>query len=101
VSDILLILLIIALVKFILFGVILFVVFRRDIQQWWSGKKAEKKPLSVPVCMYCQSKWTRALDEGQPRWDNEDLVLVTTYECQHCHLPFWHVERVPTGSLKR
>jgi hypothetical protein len=91
------ILLIIALVKSIFFGVVLLVVFRPDLRKL---RKKKARP-DVPTCMYCQSKWTRAIDEGQTRWDNDDLVLVTTYECEHCHLPFWHVERVPTSSLKR
>lgn len=100
-TNILVILLVIALVKFVFFGFLLFVVFRRDIQELWSGKKAEKKRPAFPVCLYCQSRYTRPLDDGQPRWENEDLVLVTTYECQHCHLPFWHVERVPMGSARQ
>lgn len=100
-SSILVILLVIALVKFVFFGILLFTVFRRDIQEMWSGKKVEKKAPSLPTCVYCQSKWTRPLDEVKPRWENDELVLVTTYECEHCHLPFWHVERVPLGMLKR
>jgi hypothetical protein len=101
VDPIITILLVIALVKTIVFGWIVFVVFRKDIKEYFRGKRAAKKPSSVPACMYCQSKWTHPIDEGQTRWDNDDLILVTTYECQHCHLPFWHVERVPTGSLRR
>lgn len=100
-TDILVILLVIALVKFVVFGFLLFVVFRRDIREMWSGKKTQKTRPAMPVCMYCQSHFTRRLDDGEPRWDNDDLILVTTYECEHCHLPFWHVERVPVGSAKR
>jgi len=98
VDTIIVVLLIVALVKFVMIGIIVLVVFKPDLKQW---QKTRKKPLTAPICMYCQSKWTKALDEGQTRWDGDDLVLVTTYECQHCHLPFWHVERVPTGSLRR
>lgn len=96
-DNIILILLIVAAVKFVLIAVICFWVFRPDLK----AMVAEKKPQTVPTCPYCQSKWTEAIDEGQTRWDGDELVLVTTYECQHCHFPVWHVERVPTGSLKR
>jgi 5-methylcytosine-specific restriction endonuclease McrA len=101
VDPIITILLVIALVKTIVFGWIVFVVFRKDIREYFTGKRAARKAPPVPTCMYCQSKWTQPIDEGQTRWDKDELILVTTYECQHCHLPFWHVERVPTGSLRR
>lgn len=97
-DTILLILLIVAAVKFVIFGVILFVVFRRDIDAY-RGDWAESKAPALPACVYCQSVYIRPVDEGQTRWENDSLVLVTTYECQHCHLPFWHVERVAAGSL--
>ena len=98
-DSILVILLIVATVKFIVFGILLFVVFRDDIREYFSGKKPTEG--KAPVCVYCESKWTVPIDEGQTRWENNDLLLVTTYECQHCHLPFWHVERVSTVSLRR
>ena len=91
------ILLVLALVKFVFIGWLLLVVFKPDLRQL----RAKKEPQTVPTCMYCDSKWTTPIDEGQTRWDKEDLVLVTAYECQHCGLPFWHVERIPTGTLKR
>ena len=97
VDNIIVILLVLAAIKFVIIAIILLVVFRPDLKQL----RGKKKPPSVPVCMYCQSKWTHALDEGEARWDGGDLILVTTYECEHCHLPFWHVERVPTGILRR
>jgi hypothetical protein len=96
-GNIIVVLLVVALVKFVVIAWILYVVFKPDIKSLWS-----KKPSSqVPTCLYCQSKWTHPIDEGQTRWENEELVLVTTYECEHCHLPFWHVERVPIGTAKR
>lgn len=96
-GNILIILLIVAAVKFVFFGVVLFYVFRPDLRT--IGKR---KPVqTTPTCVYCQSLWTRPVDEGQTRWEDEDLVLVTTYECQHCALPFWHVERVPMGTVNR
>ena len=96
-SGILVILLIIAAVKFIFFGIVLFFVFRPELR----NLRKRKIVSTTPVCVYCQSRWTRAVDEGQTRWEDDDLVLVTTYECQHCSLPFWHVERVPMGTVKR
>ncbi len=94
------ILLILAAVKVVFISGILWMVFKREIKDWWRERQARKLPPAIPICLYCQSTWTQAVDEGQSRWDGEDLVLVTTYECQHCRLPFWHVERVKTGALK-
>jgi hypothetical protein len=45
--------------------------------------------------------YTTAIGEAEPRWDGEELVMTTTYECQHCHLPFWHVERVPVVTSSK
>ncbi len=98
-DNILVILLIIAAVKFVIFGVILFVVFRRDIQEY-RGDRTESAAPALPACVYCQSVYIEPVGDGQTRWENDELVLVTTYECQHCHLPFWHVERVAAGSLQ-
>lgn len=97
-DNILLILLIVAAVKFVFFGVILFKVFQRDIDAYRKDRAGSAAP-NLPSCVYCQSVYIEAVDEGQTRWENDSLVLVTTYECQHCHLPFWHVERVAAGSL--
>lgn len=99
VDTFLVILLIVALVKFVFFGIVLLTVFKPDLKDMGKKREAKKHP-STPVCMYCQSRWTHAVDEGETRWDGDSLVLVTTYECQHCQLPFWHVERVPAGTLK-
>lgn len=96
-SDLLVILLIVALVKFVLFGVILYVVFKPDIKGYVSPKP---KTRSQPACMYCGSLYTHRVDEGQTRWEEDSLVLVTEYECEHCKLPFWHVERVPIPTAK-
>jgi hypothetical protein len=95
-SNIIYLLLVLATVKFVFFGWILWKVFRPEIKQLEAEGKAT---LLDPVCMYCESKWTRAVDEGQTRWDGDDLVLVTTYECEHCGLPFWHVQRVPVSKI--
>lgn len=90
------ILLILVVVKLIIIGVLLGVVFKDDV----SAMRVKRSEPRLPECMYCQSVWTQPTDEGQTRWEGDELVLVTTYECQHCHLPFWHVERVPIGTLK-
>ncbi len=79
-------------IKLALFGPLLYFVFRDEIETYLRNRKTKS---SVPRCVYCQSVWTTAVGEGEPRWDGEELVMTTTYECQHCHLPFWHVERVP------
>lgn len=97
-DNIILILLIVAAVKFIIIAVLLLAVFKPDLKQAWKGSQEQ---LTAPVCLYCQSRWTRPVDEGQTRWDEDVLVLVTEYECEHCHLPFWHVERVLTTSVGR
>jgi hypothetical protein len=96
-NNIIVVLLVIAAIKFVVFGWILYAVFRSDLKQF-AEEKRDLTP-SVPVCVYCESRWTRPVDEGQTRWDNGDLVLVTTYECQHCEMPFWHVERVPVSKI--
>jgi hypothetical protein len=96
-SNLIIILLIVASLKFIFFGWVLWKVFRPDIEQLEAEGRASE--LATPICMYCDSRWTRAVDEGQTRWDGEDLVLVTTYECEHCSLPFWHVQRVPVSQI--
>jgi hypothetical protein len=98
-GNILIIFLVIAAAKTVVFAAILWFVFREDIRQWWSGDEVEQSP-AQPACVYCQSVWTEATGEPQTRWENEELVLVTTYECQHCRLPFWRVERVPMTSTK-
>jgi hypothetical protein len=96
-SNIILILLVLAVAKFFFFGWVLWRVFRADIQELEEEGRAPA--LSTPVCIYCESRWTRAVDEGSTRWDGDELVLVTTYECEHCRLPFWHVERLPVSKI--
>jgi hypothetical protein len=94
------ILLVLVIVKSVIFSVLVWVVFREDIKAYFAGKKRSEAS-TVPTCIYCQSQWTAAVDEGSTRWDGEELILVTTYECQHCRLPFWHIERVPAAMLQR
>lgn len=95
-GDIVIILLAVAVVKFVVCSVIVWMTFRKDLIRMWQGEP----PQETPSCVYCQSKWTSPVGEGETRWEEDGLVLVTTYECQHCHLPFWHVERVPMGAVK-
>ena len=93
-------LLIVAVIHFIIAAILLPLAFRDDLRQWLEGRRKKAVPPAAPTCMYCGSKWTSALNEGETRWDKGDFVLVTTYECQHCKLPFWHVERIPTTAIK-
>ena len=95
-DSIVVILLILIIVKFCIIGPLLFYIFRDEIKTW---RKAPETP-TEPVCVYCQSRWTQVVDQGTPRWEGEDLVIATTYECQHCHTPFWRVERLPVGSVR-
>jgi hypothetical protein len=78
--------------KVVVFGPLLYFIFRDEIKTYFRDRKSKS---SEPRCIYCQSVWTTPVGESEPRWDGEELVMTTTYECQHCHLPFWHVERVP------
>jgi hypothetical protein len=98
-GNILIIFLVIAAIKSVVFGGILYFVFRDDIREWWSGKD-EPAASAMPACVYCQSVWTQPVGDPETRWEDDELVLVTTYECQHCRLPFWRVERVPVTSSR-
>ena len=46
-------------------------------------------------CVYCHATPALFHSEEQ-RWEDDELVLVRTYECRECHMPFWRIERVPT-----
>jgi len=100
VDPVFVVLLIVGIFHFVLAAVILPIVFRKDIREWRDGRRKGKQRISAPVCMYCGSRWTRARDEGRTRWDNHELVLVTAYECEHCRMPFWHVDRLATTATK-
>lgn len=76
----------------------LYWIFREDIREYLADRRERA---STPVCMYCRSKSTELLDEGSTRWEGQELVLVTTYVCQHCQMPFWHVERVAAAAARR
>lgn len=96
-DKIIMVLLIIAAFKFLVFGWILYAVFKPDLEVLEEGARVQAA--TTPACIYCQSVWTRAVDEGQTRWEGDELVLVTTYQCEHCETPFWNVERVPVSRL--
>lgn len=98
-TDILVILLVIAIVKFFVFGGILYVVFREDIAQWWSQKEKEEAAPRTLVCPFCASKWTREVSQQEPRWEHGDLILATNHECLHCHYPIVTLERVRVGKV--
>ncbi|MGH2448830.1 MAG: hypothetical protein ACRDFS_09560 [Chloroflexota bacterium] len=91
------ILLILVVIKFLISAGVLLWIFRPDPRELF---KREPEP-TEPACLYCQSKYTHAVGEAEPRWEEDVLVLVTTYECEHCRMPFWHVERVPAGVPTR
>ena len=96
-NELILILLIVAAVKFVFFGVLLWVVFKPDLRHFLK----EPKPPSSPICVFCQSRWTHQVGVPETRWEGESFVIVTTYECQHCHFPTTHIERVPAPMVKR
>jgi integral membrane sensor domain MASE1 len=101
-DSIILILLVVAAIKFVVFGVILFFVFRPELPSLQRWKRSKTAPVDVtPTCVYCQSRYSRPTGEVETRWEGEELVLVTTFECEHCHFPLWRVERIPVGMLKR
>lgn len=90
-TDILLIIIVLFFViKLVIFGPLLYFVFRDDIRQYF----AQRGLPSPPTCPLCRSRYAQPTDDARTQWEGEDLVLVTGYECEHCHYPFWHVERV-------
>lgn len=93
------ILMILATIKIVVLGGFLWYVFKPDIKEYRDHHERQRGPATSPSCMYCGSKYARMVDEGQTRWEGDHLVLVSAYECQHCHLPFWHVERLPAASI--
>lgn len=93
------ILLIIVIVKSIIFACLIWIVFRDDIKEYISSKKGEDKP-ELAICMYCHSRWTSPVDEGQTKVEGAELVVVTEYRCEHCLMPFWNVKRLPLALPK-
>lgn len=90
-------LLILAAVKFVLITVVLWVVWRPDVRKLFRKKETMR---TTPVCPFCDSRWTHPVGDPETGWDGDELVLSTTYECQHCHFPIRHVERVPVGASR-
>lgn len=91
-NVLLLLILLFFLIKIFIFGPLLYWVFREDIRGYFRERKQRQ---ALPACPLCGSRYSQPVDEGTTRWDKDELVLVTTHECQHCHMPFWYVERVP------
>jgi hypothetical protein len=50
-------------------------------------------------CVYCHDSPALFHSEEQ-RWEDNELVLVRTYECRRCHMPFWLLERVDAVAKK-
>ncbi|HZT97976.1 MAG TPA: hypothetical protein VFB34_14170 [Chloroflexota bacterium] len=69
-------------------GTILYKVFAPDLKR--------RKPLAEMAgvkCVYCH--FSPALYHSEEtRWEADELVLVKTYECRRCHMPFWRIERL-------
>lgn len=50
-------------------------------------------------CVYCHD--TPSILHGEEeRWEENELVMVRTFECRRCHMPFWQIERVKTVSKR-
>lgn len=99
-DPIILIFLIIAGVKSVIFGFILYRVFRKDIREWWA-EKHQPKVVTRPICLFCQSVWTHPVGQPESRWDGNELTVITTYECEHCHFPNRFVEHFTVGGLSQ
>lgn len=50
-------------------------------------------PMPGVRCLYCHATPSLFHSE-ETRWEGSDLVIVRTYECRQCHMPFWRLERV-------
>lgn len=75
-------------------GVILYKVFGPELR---SPRRQEHMP--GVRCVYCGASPALFHSEEQ-RWEGNELVLVRTYECRECHMPFWRLERVKTVEQK-
>ncbi len=87
--SILLILVAAKMIVLIVIGVLLYKVFGTELRPTKSTY-----PMPGVKCVYCHFSPSLFHSE-ETRWENDDLILVKTYECRKCHLPFWKVERVP------
>jgi hypothetical protein len=92
----LLILIIIAVVKIVVLG---FVAWKYLWPQWRGPAPKTVAPPAIK-CIYCHAAPVMMLGEER-RWEGDELVLVTTYECNRCRLPFWHLERISVVEHKQ
>ena len=69
-------------------GVILWRVLEPELRQ-----PRQKHGMPGVRCVYCHSS-PALFHSEEHKWEGEDLVLVRTFECRECHMPFWKVERV-------
>jgi len=51
-------------------------------------------------CVYCHATPALFHSEEQ-KWEGDELVMVRTYECRECHMPFWRVERVAADTREK
>lgn len=77
----------------------LYWIFQDDIRAYLAERRGPRR--RIPVCMYCHSERVEPVDDGVTRWEGDNLVLVTTYRCENCQLPFWNVERVAVATAKK
>lgn len=95
-GTLLTIILLVVVVKFSFICWILWVVFKPDIKKM----RQPEEPDPNPTCIYCRSRYTHPTGEVETRWDEGVLLVVTTYECEHCHFPTQHIERVHVGAAR-
>ena len=69
-------------------GVLLWRVMGRELR---AGR--QKYGMPGVKCIYCKATPSLFHSEEQT-WEGDELVMVRTYECRECHLPFWKIERV-------
>ncbi len=85
------IILILVAAKIFIVTVVSIIVWRVIGPEW----KAQRRHYGMPGvrCIYCRATPALFHSEEQ-KWEGDELVLVRTYECRECHMPFWKVERV-------
>ncbi|GEM_PF-5892064 len=69
-------------------GVLLYKVFWPELR-----RPRPQYPMPGVRCIYCRATPALLHSEDQ-RWEGDELVLVQTFECRECHMPFWRLERI-------
>lgn len=94
VETIIIVFVVMKLVIFAIIGPILYKLLGPELR-----KPSPSAPLPGAMCMYCGEANPLVQAEDQ-RWEGGELVMVRTYECQSCHLPYWNVERLSAVESK-